>query len=94
MHTTFNAKSKNTLLNINNSFLKKQKLILIIILASENRKKYDIGADELHRRVKDCLKKQKNHFKIMEDHYLKENMDVKRALALAIRELEFKSHKL
>jgi len=30
----------------------------------------------------------------MEDHYLKENMDVKRALALAIRELEFKSHKL
>jgi len=35
---------------------------------------------------------QKNNFKIMENHYLKEILDLKRALSLAMRELEIKSN--
>jgi len=57
-----------------------------------NKTKYRIGAEELDKSVKECLKMQKNNFKIMENHYLKEILDLKRALSLAMRELEIKSN--
>ncbi|KAL4499738.1 hypothetical protein ABPG72_017278 [Tetrahymena utriculariae] len=60
----------------------------------EKYKLYDCGAEMLDRAVKNCIKQQKNRFKIMEEHYLKELKDLKNSLKLAMNELNSNAQKM
>ncbi|KAL4476118.1 hypothetical protein ABPG74_009851 [Tetrahymena malaccensis] len=60
----------------------------------EQYKLYDCGAEILDKAVKSCIKQQKNRFKIMEEHYIKEIKDLKSSLKLAMNELNQNAQKM